>query len=630
MNRFRPGYASTARAVLGVALLVHASPSRAESISEVGHDVGGAIRFLIDLFAELGNKARDETFSFLRTVELYDLERELDRLVGNPWELSDSTSYKLSLFPLRMAYPVYQQLVTQMTRLDELRSMRIQNLTPDSMRIIDVRLDILDEQRSSRQLLDSITHYLNAREIMDLGVYGLAQTPAFPEDETGWQRRKHQIARHKGIVALTALTAGALFDAGAYARSGRLKSWGDSRYQLRWYGSFQRLGFGAHPLLRGGLTLHLPGLELAGGWFEQVRPDSTQMESALEFSARESWLSRWTGPTGWDSFLQAALRRVVESGVAYEGERMTGRAGIFSRRQKPLFHSQVVLRTSLEGESDFDQSMRFAASVGLDHTRSGISFVVQSSRNLVIQQGWRGHDIRTALFLAGTMEPPTHHYIKTMIARARLVREQWEIWRGLEQERQAVEARVRLAPGFPSASTALSRLGPITLAVEDAQLRLIDGLADYLEARRRAYALEHWPRSPRDDHGPLDEVILYQIRDLLLRRLRDLADFLQRSPSRLQAMAERPIRLREELDHLPIAAERQRVSLAAELEKADREWRQESDEVARAFQLYAKYHASVQRIVEAAPRLADLSARDRLSPGLQRRLILLCAQRLEE
>ena len=40
-------------------------------------------------------------FDFLETVELWDAEGEIDRLVGNPWELHDSTQYKLRLLPLR-------------------------------------------------------------------------------------------------------------------------------------------------------------------------------------------------------------------------------------------------------------------------------------------------------------------------------------------------------------------------------------------------------------------------------------------------------------------------------------------------------------------------------------------------
>jgi hypothetical protein len=629
LARSRFTFASAARSTalwLALALLVHATPAAAQPLAN-GPNMGGAFNFLADLIAQMGNKARTQTFSFLRTVELYDVEGEIDRLVGNPWQLSDSTSYKLGMFPVHIAYPVYQQLVSQMTRLDELRSLRIQNLTPESMNIINVRLDILnDDKRSSRQLLDSATHFLNGREVMDLGIYGLAQTPAFPGDDAAWQLRKHQIALHKGAVALLALSTGAVFDAGAYGLSGRLARWSGQDYQLGWYGSFSRLGFGLHPYLRGGMTMQMPGLELAGGWAEQVQPGAGQMRSALEISARESWFDKLTAATGWDSFVQGAFRRVLDTEPGYEGERMTGRAGIFTRRQRPLFRSQVILRTSLEGESDFAESVRFAASVGLDHTRSGISVVAQSSRNLIIQDGLRTHDIRTALFLAGTLEPPTRYYIHAMIARARLVREQWETWRALEQERAAAEAKLRIVPGPSAKTAALQALGKLSVETENAQLRLIDVLADYLEARKRAYALKNWVRNPNDEHGPLDEAVLRQIRDLLVRRLNELLNYLQLAPANLQASADRIARLREDWEQPAPAAERERTQ--ANLESAEREWRQASDEVARALQLFTSYRASARRIVESAPKLTDLP--DGMSPSLQRKLTLLCAQSLED
>jgi hypothetical protein len=431
-----------------------AAAVKAQPLTGVGKDVGGLARFFGELFTELGNKARNETFSFMQTLEFYDVEGEIDRLVGNPWELSDSTSYKLTMFPLRVGYPVYQQLVSQMTRLDELRSMRIYNLTPDSMRIINVNLDILNNQRTSQQLLDSVTQYFNVREILDLGVYGLAQMPIFPEDDVAWQIRKHEIARHKGAVALTAVSLGMLFEAGAYGRSGRLSSWKNRVYDLGWYGNFSHLGFQMHPLLRGGLTFRMPGLEIGAGWAEQVRPAAQQMHGALEFALRESYLGRFTGPTGWNSFFQAALRRVMTHGPGFQGERMTGRAGVFTRRERPLFRANLVLRSSAEVESDFDQSIRFAVSLGLDHARSGVSAVLQSSRSSIIQDGQRSHDTRTALFLAGTMEPPTYYLIEAMNVNARLVRELWDDWRASEEQRQAAESRVRLAPGAPSTQSA--------------------------------------------------------------------------------------------------------------------------------------------------------------------------------
>src|SRR5688572_10706061 len=67
-------------------------------------------------------KGHEKLFGFLETVDLFDAEAEIDRLVGSPWHLNDSTAYKLSLLPFHIRYPIYRQLVRQMTRQDDLRS----------------------------------------------------------------------------------------------------------------------------------------------------------------------------------------------------------------------------------------------------------------------------------------------------------------------------------------------------------------------------------------------------------------------------------------------------------------------------------------------------------------------------
>ncbi|HEX7598995.1 MAG TPA: hypothetical protein VF518_12325, partial [Polyangia bacterium] len=305
----------------------------------------------------------------------------------------------------------------------------------------------------------------------------------------------------------------------------------------------------------------------------------------------------------WNSFFQAALRRVLREGATYPGDHTTGRAGVFTRRERPLFRTNLVVRSSAEVETDFDQSLRFAVSLGLDHSRSGVSAVLQSSRSSVVQNGVRSHDTRTGLFLAGTMEPPTYYLTEAMNVSARRVRELWDDWRASEDQRQAAEARVRLSPGGPSTkSAALQNLGDATLATENLMLRLADALADFLEDRRRVYALEHWPRSEGDLHGPLEGAILAQISEMVFRRLYELAAFLERSPDRLEAS----------------------------LSTAGMDWRRESDEVVRAFHLYANYRDSARRIGQAAPRLASLRKPDPLTLAVQRKMILLCAQSLEE
>jgi hypothetical protein len=274
-------------AVLGVLSLAGAREASAQSVqTRVGNDVGDLLRVISDLVTQIGTKSRGEALSFLNKIEIFNVEDEIDRLVGSPWKLSDSTSYKLSLAPLHIAYPVFDQMVQQMTRLDDIRSRRIQNLTVDSIGLIAVDLDILSGQRSGSQLASSALHYFNAREFLDLGVFLLAQQPFFPDTEAGWAFRKHQIARQRGALALTAVGLGALFEVGALSNSGTIKRCPNDGCRVGWYGSFSHLGYHLQPNLRGGLTTEVPWLELSAGLMEHIRPTSDDAGSVFEMAAR--------------------------------------------------------------------------------------------------------------------------------------------------------------------------------------------------------------------------------------------------------------------------------------------------------------------------------------------------------
>ena len=66
--------------------------------------------------------------------------------MGNPRALNDTTAYKLSLLPFHIRFPIYQQLVRQMTRQDDLRSRRIHQVTPDAVNVIALRIGALAEE----------------------------------------------------------------------------------------------------------------------------------------------------------------------------------------------------------------------------------------------------------------------------------------------------------------------------------------------------------------------------------------------------------------------------------------------------------------------------------------------------
>jgi len=600
--------------------------------SRLQNDFGDLLKVLSELTTQLGTKSRGELLNFFNKIELFNVESEIDRLVGNPWELSDSTSYKLSLAPLHVAYPVFDQQVAQMTRLDDIRSRRIQNLTVDSLGLITVNLDLLNGEQRGGQLASSILHYFNAREFMDLGVFLLAQQPFFPQTEDEWDARKHQIAQHQGMLAVGVAGLGALFEVGALNNSGTIKRCQDNRCNIGWYGGFSHLGYHFQPNLRGGLTTQVPGLELSAGLMEQVRAPSDSASSVFEVAVRESYLNRYTSVGGWDSFLEAAVRRVISAESRYQGENLTARGGAFFKRERPFRWRYITLRSSTEVESDLLGSLRWTMGLGVDYTRTGLSTVLQSSRTNVMREGGPSPEIRTGLFVAGTVDSPEEYYVDSMNVRARLLRDEWNALAASEAEQKQAEAELRVLAGGQAAAY---RLAPVFEAIrkamaesENHRLRVATLLGDYLEGRRIAYSLKQWKRSADDLQGPLDGDMLEAASRAVLERLSELAAFLQGARGRLEILIDRHSRTRENLQAEGGGSAQAQALASGELADIDGTWRRESEAVSEALRLYNDYLSSTKRIAGIASGIVPVRQVQPLNPRVVRKLVTLVAQPL--
>ena len=82
----------------------------------------------------------------------------------------------------------------------------------------------------------------------------------------------------------------------------------------------------------------------------------------------------------------------------------------------------------------------------------------------------------------------------------------------------------------------LAEMEQILVEREDRTARLAADLADYLESRRRAYAILSRRRSPDDLHGPLDAPTLLAASNRVLARLQSLSVELTRALGPLTAL----------------------------------------------------------------------------------------------
>jgi hypothetical protein len=554
-----------------------------------------------------------EFFRLIETLELFHFESEIDRFVGRPRDLNDTTNYKLSLLPFYISYPIYKPLVAQMTRLDSVRANRIYNVTPDSVSLIDLRLQpvvTLEEFNGlgkADQVAQSLLTNFSAREIADLSVFLLAQQAFFPQDDEGWGRAKRNVARAAVPIAVGALVTGAAFDAGALTHSGAIVRRGKD-FQLSYYGGFRGLGVHWHPYLRGGLALHAYGFEAAAGLADQVNPTAVEPDRAVELALREGWLNQLVQPLGLDAFFEAALRRSIQEPSGFVGDLTTARTGFFFRREQAPLLPGLAMRGSVEAESNLEHRLHLITALGFEKPNSGITTMVQAS--LVPAPAGSGlpDDARLNLFVVGTTEPISATYTDDMTSLAHQCQEQYAGLEALEKRREDWEQRL-LVRGVgvrtPQDQRAmLAEMEQMLFEREERTGRLAASLADYLDSRRRVYAILNRGHSPDDLHGPLDATVLIASRDRILTRLQGLSVDIEHAHAPLVALRDRMATLRREVDELeatepagPRLALR-RQSLAA----LEDQWDRETERVRRFLAARDQLHADGVRILTSMGR----------------------------
>jgi hypothetical protein len=587
-----------------------AAQSARAAASEI--DLNRVIALLPAAFDRLVANGYKEFFRLLETLELFHFEAEIDRFVGKPRELNDTTSYKLSLLPFYIAYPIYKPLVSQMTRLDTVRANRIYTVTPDSVSLVDLRLQpvaTLEEFNGlgkSSQVAQSLLTNFSAREIADLSVLLLAQQPFFPETDRDWQHTKHNIARAAVPIAIGALAAGAAFDAGALVHSGPIVRRGKD-FELRYYGQFRDLGIHWHPYVRGGLAARAFGFEAAAGLADQINPTVSQPDRAVELALREGWLNQLVQPLGLDAFFEAALKRSIGEPAGFVGDLTTARTGFFFKRdQAPLLRA-LAMRGSIEAESNLEHRLHLVTALGLEKPNSGITTVLQASLIPAPVGSGLPDNAQLNLFFVGSMEPLSQSFTDAMTSLARLCEEETKGLEALEKRHtdweQELLARGTLGRTPQQQQAMLAEMEQILIEREERIVRLASSLADYLDSRRRAYAILNRVRSPDDLHGPLDAGVLLAARGRVLSQLQKLAAELTRAQESLTSLKDRITTLRREVEELAsIQPQPASAGLAVRrqnLAALEGQWERETERVRRYLAARDQLHVEGVRILTA-------------------------------
>jgi hypothetical protein len=213
------------------------------------------------------------------------------------------------------------------------------------------------------------------------------------------------------------------------------------------------------------------------------------------------------------------------------------------------------------------------------------------------------------------MEPLSQSFTDGMTSLARLVDEEWTGLEALEKRHadweQELLARGTLGRTPQQQSAMLAEMEQILIEREARTVALASSLADYLESRRRAYAILNRVRSPDELHGPLDATVLVSARNRVLGRLRNLSGDIERAHAPLVALMDRMNILRREIDALE-ATESASTRLALRrqsLAALEEEWDREAERVRRFLGARDQLHADGVRILTAMGR-KDTSIRE--------------------
>lgn len=464
------------------------APLGGDAPKVVGGGSSGGSSLSAPLFpvrASVFRTASEKVAVFFDDFKIFDTDAEIDKAVGDPWELGSTTASKLALLPLYLRYPIYLGLSGRLGTMDPNAlsdivdreiprgdAYAIQAVTGTTERVRDSVLGILGDSFS-------------IQEIADLVVYGLAQAKFFPKTEEGWRRVKEYVVDSDVFIAAAVLLAGALTDQGTFRHNGKLVNIDKKGFKLGWYGSVRNLGVHFKPRLAGGVTTTFAHLQVSAGVSHRFIPSAGESDTALEIALREGWLDRFASPKGWSFYSEAAVRMLLVRGDLYQGAVTRYHLGLNARKQEVSFIPGAAFIASAAAETTSQRNMRFALSAALESSQSGLAALFQSALVHDPRTGrWGG---QAGLYVAGSFVSTLAHNEDEMRSRGGLLTGAIESYQA--EAKSVAEAEARLNDFGTNKMTAeeaqerIEELREALITREGKALELGRRLADYLDAR---------------------------------------------------------------------------------------------------------------------------------------------------
>jgi hypothetical protein len=120
----------------------------------------------------------------------------VDRIIGDPVRMNESTSLKLDALPPRMRLSLYGVLADRADRIYFRGVSRLGQTAPGDYRNVAVELDFETTNRLIDAIGKSIDGYFRIEELIDLTVFGLSRFEFFPKSQDRWNEIKPQLPKY--------------------------------------------------------------------------------------------------------------------------------------------------------------------------------------------------------------------------------------------------------------------------------------------------------------------------------------------------------------------------------------------------------------------------------------------------
>jgi hypothetical protein len=451
---------------------------------------------------------------------ILNLGPEIDRIVGDPWTLNDSTAKKLDTLPSNIRLQIESILAQNPRRLQAADAPIEQSSEPAAFGSTP---SFTMSPKQTAAMLNEVTgrlgNYFTSDELLDLGVYYLSKQPFFPKTRSDWDRVKNQLGREGIILAVAAIAAEMASNSASVSFGGKLVKLKGDAFKIGWYGSVRDFGFSMKPSLRAGVNVNTPYFEASVGGVEHVNAAANAEQTGLELFVKEHVIQQLLKPTGWDAGLYATAHTyLVDGNPKQEGTTTMTLAG-YAKNDHFLpstFPMNGVLASG-SFSTDFVGLSTAKLDVGVVAPRydfaAGLSAALTESRE---QPGASGVNI--GVFFGGSLESRLELARGAMNTDGERLRTRLSSSQRLRREVERLEARLQLVGAdiltpHEEAETRYDYL-QATHRHAEAQRDLGTVFREYLESRNKFYVLDGKPsRNQIDDgDGPVEPETMADIR----------------------------------------------------------------------------------------------------------------------